>query len=251
MMLLPLLALALVGCGDQHGTTADAAPNTPTADAAVPPSPMSDAAPDATPVPDAAPLVCDLITFAGVTSQSAGSSMNLLDVGPGAWVSNGAEGGPPGDMLYVEAYHDLVRGNAVTVDPIETWWNCAACVFFTRQCPDYVVDVGAEGNPVWPTDCGALFMLDQGVVMFDIFDTMPAGTLAGTVAPLPGHTTVRLREVNKQADPSTPTGFGTLKEDGTCLEVPALAFNGTWTAPPPPPADAGPPSPPAADAAMP
>ncbi len=248
--------------GNNAAPDAAAGPDAAVADSGLPPTPDA-ATPDAAPpAPDAAPVVCSALTFTGAPALSASGSEDLFGTGAGAWTANGAVGTPPGDLLYVEAYRDLITGgDTVTQTEFQNWVaQCSACVFLARQCTTYTIEVGANGSPVHPT-CDKLFMLDKGVVNFTTFNTAPgvAGRLAGTVMPLTGETTVRLVEVNREGAPMASSGFGSMIEGGDCLELPSLAFDGSWTAPAPLP-DAGvpdggptnpPPPTPAPDAATP
>jgi hypothetical protein len=232
-----LLALLVSACSGDGKATPDASQN-PVPDGGGMTNPDATVADAAPPPPDAAPVVCSAITFTGAPA-SAGATDDLYGTGPGAWVSNGATGMPPGDLLYVEGYRGLLNSDTVTQTQFQTWLDCGACIFLARQCTSFTIETTDMGNPVQPT-CEKLFMLDTGVVTFTSFDVSPAaaGRLAGTVTPLSGQSSVRLIQVNSSGDPGQTSGFGSAIPGGECLEIPSLAFDGMWVAPPVP-ADAG------------
>jgi hypothetical protein len=217
--------------------------------------------PDSAPQPDSSGDGCTSATFTAGPAFTAGASSNFFGVGAGAWMAAGANAGPPGDILYVEAYADLLDGTTeVDVVQFENWYEeCTACVFYGAGCATYDIPL-TEGLPdTGPVHCDKLYMLERAHVSFASLDTTPsAGRLMGTVSPLSGDSSIRMTEVYKTGEPDTPTGYGQRNPTGGCLELDSLAFNGSWGGPtidagPSPDAsvDAGSPDAGAADASVP
>ncbi len=211
-----LLVALLAGCGGDGGQV-DAAPPP---DAPPPP-------PDAR-LPDAA--LCTAPEVIVDVPVTAGAHADLWGAGPGAWVALRSGGGPPRDVLYVEAYRDLFEGLEVTVDSFENWaFECRICVFLATGCPAITVGV-TDGHPDGaPATCDALWMLDRGAIALQSFvPDPPAGELAGQVTPIGGDSSIRLLQVYATGDPHTATGYGNRMTGGGCIELPGLSFSGSW-----------------------
>ena len=208
-----IAALGSTASCDDHGGAADAA--APAVDATT----------------DAPQVICSPISFAGGPLIAAGASVDLYGVGPGAWIAHAESQAAPGSILYVEAYRDLFAAMSVEVDGFRNWLSeCEVCVFLGTGCGFYDIPIGDTGTPAAPTHCESLHMLERGAVALSAFDVDPvSGTFAGSVTPLFGDTSVRLAEVYREGDPSTPTGYGMMVPSGACVEVASLAFGGAWT----------------------
>ncbi|MBW2277515.1 MAG: hypothetical protein JRF63_08490, partial [Deltaproteobacteria bacterium] len=189
--------------------------------------------PDATPpTPDAPPANCTTPAFIAGDLLTAGAVANLYGVGPGAWAHRANDGIAPGEILYLEAYRDLITGDTETQTEFLDWYaSCNACIFFGQECATYAVTLDPESGlpPIPSTDCAKLFMLEKGTVTFSSLDTTPAsGSLTGSVAPNTGESVITFVEIYATGDPSTATGYGNALPDGECLEFASLAFDGTW-----------------------
>lgn len=197
---------------------------------------------DALARPDSTPIVCDSETPTTLNLASAfeaGGSDNLNFAGVGSWVAQGGASGPPGEILYIEAYTELLAGSTTSSQDGFLAWRaeCPACVFIGLDCPAYSIPF--EGaDPRAPSDCGSLFMLDAGQIVFNVLDTDPViGTVAGQIDVLSGNR-VRFVEVGRSGEPGTTGGFGERIPDGNCITVDSpIAFSGSWNNVPPP--DAG------------
>ncbi len=210
------MALLLAACGGGSDQP-DAAPPLP--DAAPPP----DVA-----LPDAA--MCSAPALAIDSPVTAGANADLYQTGPGAWLGASSAGAPPGDLLYVEAYDDLIDGDTVIIDGFENWaFECRFCLFLATGCPDFMLGV-TDGQPDGaPDDCEALWMLDRATVTLSDLGVDPAaGRLAGEVTPISGEAAVRLVEVFATGDPQVSGGYGQKKPGAACLELPSLAFDASW-----------------------
>jgi hypothetical protein len=188
---------------------------------------------DAAPRADATQHACDEVVPVNLElgpAISAGGTDDLYRVGRGAWVAHPGATGPPGDILYLEAYRDLFSGMAVEVAAFANWQiECKVCVFVGRGCPAFSIEVNGDGDPEAPVGCEALYMLDRGRVELAALDTSPAlGTLAGQVAALDGDSEVRFVEVGRSGNPGTPGGFGERLAGGGCIGTGAIDFSGAW-----------------------
>jgi len=189
--------------------------------------------PDASGGPDAPQQSCLTAAVEVNTPVTAGANANLFGVGPGSWVGSSSAHAAPGEILYVEAYANFIVDNAATFTAFKNWYEeCDACIFLGTGCPNYDLPV-TDGHPdTGPVQCTNLYMLDRGQVTLTAFDTDPvAGSLTGTIEPLTTDSTIRLVEVYKEGDASTPTGYGQLMAGGGCYELSGLTFDGSWGAP--------------------
>lgn len=175
-------------------------------------------------------MQCPTGSFLPGAQITAGGSDNFFGVGAGAWVGVGASSGPPGQILYIEAYADLLGGTSVDVTAFENWIEeCSACVFYGTGCATYTIELESGEPTAGPAHCEKLYMLERGTVSFTSLDTTAAsGSLTGTVMPLTGDSNVRLVEVFRTGEADTPTGYGQRDPNGACLDVPSLSFDGTW-----------------------
>ncbi len=197
---------------------------------AAPPQPDAPANIDAADQPDAPPSNCSTGPVEVNTAITAGANANLFGVGPGAWTGASSAHAAPGEVLYVEAYADFIVDNASTFTEFKNWYSeCDVCIFLGTGCPDYGLTV-TDGHPdTGPVQCANLYMLERGQVTLTAFDTDPAsGSLTGTIEPLTSESIIRLVEVYKEGDASTPTGYGNLLPDGGCVELSSLSFDGSW-----------------------
>src|SRR5436309_695281 len=127
--------------------------------------PPSAGTPDAAITIDAGPVTCTATTLEHGAAFSSGGSANLYGAGPGAWVAHGQNGGPPGNVFYLEAYRNFFTGMTVTQTGFQNWiMECSTCTFIAEQCSAYQIAISTSGNPIQPIDCGKLYMLDTGVV---------------------------------------------------------------------------------------
>lgn len=178
--------------------------------------------------PDAAS--CPVIDFQPGKTISAGARFDLYGLGHGAWAAEGQAMGPPGDMLYIEAYRNTFKGDLYSQIGFHNWvLGCQVCVFVARGCKSYQVQQTGAGNPIAPTNCDSLYMMDHGSVSFDRFDTDPnGGRLEGTVKPLSGDDTVDFLQVGQSGNPWLPGGFGQLLPNSTCFQVSSIRFSSAW-----------------------
>lgn len=209
------LFVAVAACGDD-GSAVDAATG-PVTDAGI----------------DAPQVECTSRTFERGATIGAGADGDLYGVGPGAWLAHAEDQTAPGAILYLEVYRDLFAGDSVDVDGFRNWISeCEACVFLGTGCATYDIPIGDTGTPAAPTHCDALFMLDRGIVSFEQLDVDPAsGSLSGIITPRAGEDSVRLVEVYREGDPSSPMGYGMMIPQGACLDVDGFELDATWSSP--------------------
>jgi hypothetical protein len=190
--------------------------------------PKTGATADASPPPDAAPVLsCDRtddVTLELGSYLGYGGVDDMWSLGPGAWFSQRSAQKPPGDILYLEAFADLIEGDEVRVAEYQGWHrHCTACLILARECTSYgLVYSGQNPNP--PLSCGHMYSLDRGVVSFTRLEAGSYdGAIEGTIAPLDGDPAVRLVEIAQDSE-----HFGD-RIAGDCVAIAPQSFSAAWS----------------------